>query len=57
MTTDTDWRKSSRSQNSTDCVEVHRALMAVRDSKNPSGPVLVADLGALVAAVRSGQLD
>lgn len=36
-----DWRKSSSSDG--DCVEVirARALGAVRDSKNPTGPLLV----------------
>lgn len=36
------WRKSSYSGNQTDCVEVARPVegMAVRDSKNPGGPVL-----------------
>lgn len=28
------WRKSSRSQNTTDCVELNGRLDAVRDSKN-----------------------
>jgi hypothetical protein len=50
------WRKSTRSGAQSNCVELRHGLDAVRDSKNPSGPVLVADLGALVAAVRSGQL-
>lgn len=57
MTENLDWRKSARSQNSSNCVEVHRNLGALRDSKNSAGPVLRADLVALVAAVRSGQLD
>ncbi|MEV0677583.1 DUF397 domain-containing protein [Actinosynnema sp. NPDC050436] len=38
------WRKSSRSQNGADnCVEVSKlpGAAAVRDSKNPGGPVLV----------------
>ncbi|MBB5954153.1 hypothetical protein FHS29_000723 [Saccharothrix tamanrassetensis] len=39
-----EWRKSSRSQNGADnCVEVvsSPSRAAVRDSKNPDGPVLV----------------
>jgi hypothetical protein len=36
------WRKSSRSSQANNCVEVavHPAGAAVRDSKNTSGPVL-----------------
>lgn len=58
------WRKSSYSNGSGgDCVEVadldggHRA---VRDSKNPTGPLLIftpADWSAFTSAVRSGELD
>lgn len=40
-----EWRKSKRSgDNGGDCVEVARnlpAVVAVRDSKNPHGPVLM----------------
>ncbi len=38
------WRKSTRSGNSGNCVEVARNLpgiVAIRDSKNPEGPALV----------------
>lgn len=38
------WRKSSSSGNSGNCVEVATKLpgvVAIRDSKDPSGPVLV----------------
>lgn len=36
------WRKSSRSGGKTGCVEVARAyeVVAIRDSKDPNGPVL-----------------
>jgi hypothetical protein len=36
------WRKSSRSNTSGNCVEVAAAggMVAVRDSKDPAGPVL-----------------
>ncbi|GGP37242.1 DUF397 domain-containing protein [Saccharothrix coeruleofusca] len=55
------WRKSRRSTNSGgNCVEVANTLDAVRDSKNPQGPVLTcapAALGAFLAGVKSGRLD
>lgn len=51
------WRKSSFSGGGNgDCVEVAGSLGAVRDSKNPTGPVLHADLAALATEVRSGRL-
>lgn len=53
MTSDT-WRKSSRSQNGPDCVEIRRTLDQLRDSKNPGGPALRADVASLVRAVRVG---
>lgn len=50
------WRKSSRSsgQNGA-CVELAN-LGAVRDSKNPTGPVLRVDLAAFLGAVKVGGL-
>ena len=35
-----DWRKSSFSGNSGDCVQVRQDLAALRDSKNPNGQAL-----------------
>ena len=35
-----DWRKSSFSGSGGNCVEVRQDLAAIRDSKNPDGPVL-----------------
>ena len=51
------WRKSSFSggENS-DCVELVGTLDALRDSKNPHGPVLRADLRSLLATVQSDRL-
>ncbi len=57
MTTISRWRKSTRSSSNETCVELHGSLAAVRDSKNIDGPVLRADLGALVAAVKANQLQ
>ncbi|MBW4721244.1 DUF397 domain-containing protein [Saccharothrix obliqua] len=55
------WRKSTRSTNTNSCVEVARGLVAVRDSKNPHGPVLGfregRAVGALLVAVRGGRFD
>lgn len=57
------WRKSSRSGAANNCVQVadldggHRA---VRDSKNPTGPVLqftAAEWAAFTAGVRDGEFD
>ncbi|WP_035306891.1 DUF397 domain-containing protein [Actinokineospora inagensis] len=50
------WRKSSASSANGQCVEVTTtdALAAFRDSKNPTGPILVIpanSLTALVAAI------
>jgi Domain of unknown function (DUF397) len=48
------WRKSSFSAGEETCVELS-PTGKVRDSKNPTGPVLVVDLGPLLAAVKVGR--
>ena len=45
------WRKSSFSGGTGQCVEV--TPVAVRDSKNPEGPTLRADLRSLVTFAKS----
>lgn len=50
------WRKSSFSGGeNNDCVEVAEGLGAIRDSKNPAGPILRADLHRLFLAIRRGR--
>lgn len=53
------WRKSSFSEpNGNNCLELARTLDAVRDSKNPDGPILITGaLPALVHQVKAGQFD
>lgn len=51
------WRKSSYSGGDPNaCVEVTSAPGAVRDSKNPAGPMLRVDLHGFIAAVREDRL-
>jgi hypothetical protein len=46
-----EWRKSTRSDQGENCVEVRRGpqVAAVRDSKNAAGPVLTLPAPALTA--------
>lgn len=61
----TSWRKSSRSNggdDQTDCVEVAElpGRVAMRDSKDPGGPVLAfsrAEWRAFLGVIRSGEFD
>ncbi|OLF19041.1 DUF397 domain-containing protein [Actinophytocola xanthii] len=52
MNTENKWRKSSTSVANGSCVELAYDG-AVRDSKNPTGPVLAVDVSAFVDAVKS----
>jgi Domain of unknown function (DUF397) len=57
-----EWRKSTRSGATGDCVEVAfvDGVVGVRDSKNPTGPVLVFtgdEWAVFIVSVRSGQLS
>jgi hypothetical protein len=49
------WRKSTRSQDQGDCVELGNSG-AVRDSKNPNGPALPVSITALVNAVKADRI-
>lgn len=57
------WWKSSASGTQSDCVEcgiVDGATIAVRDSKNPTGPALLLSresLAGLVAGIRAGDFE
>ena len=59
----TNWRKSSRSGGGDNCVEVAFAsdgTVGVRDSKNPTGPVLEFTAGqwaAFTGGIRGGEFD
>lgn len=46
---DAEWRKSTRSSDSNTCVEVAFAgpAVGIRDSKNPTGPILTLPVPAL----------
>jgi hypothetical protein len=61
MTPQTDrlrWRKSSHSGGTNiNCIELAHTLNAMRDSKNPHGPTLTADLSSMMAAIKAGHLD
>ena len=51
------WRTSRHSGPNGQCVQLRNDLSEVRDSKNPDGATLRADLHALVTAAKIGQFD
>ncbi|MBO0830643.1 MAG: DUF397 domain-containing protein [Actinobacteria bacterium] len=57
------WRKSSKSNPSGNCVEIGELPdggVAVRNSRDPNGPALVytkAEMRAFLAGVRNGEFD
>lgn len=51
---DVHWRRSSCSAGANNCVELG-SDGAIRDSKNPDGPVLRVALSDLIAAVKRGR--
>lgn len=51
------WRKSSYSGQESHCVELSRCTGQLRDSKDPGGPALRADVAVFVRAVQQGRFD
>ncbi|MCX2731936.1 DUF397 domain-containing protein [Saccharopolyspora sp. NFXS83] len=55
MSAERTWIKSSRSQNTSTCVEVTTTLDEIRDSKDPNGPTLKTAVASLVRAIKAGR--
>lgn len=56
------WRKAQRSVNNGQCVELARSgsMIAIRDSKNPVGPILMythAEWAAFLHGAKNGEFD
>jgi hypothetical protein len=52
------WRKSSHSGEEGNCVELAHTPGAVRDSKNPAGPVLpIGEMPTLLREIKRGRFD
>jgi Domain of unknown function (DUF397) len=52
------WRKSSFSGGENNaCIELAGTHGAIRDSKNPTGPILRVDLQSLLGVIREGWFD
>ncbi|HTE86463.1 MAG TPA: DUF397 domain-containing protein [Dehalococcoidia bacterium] len=59
---DLSWCKAQRSTNSGQCIEIASAVgkIAIRDSKDPDGPILVytsAEFSAFLEGARNGEFD
>jgi hypothetical protein len=46
------WRKASFSGQNAQCVTIRNDLSAMRDSKNPLGPVMLFDRAAMMSLVQ-----
>ena len=63
LTAGTNWRKSSASNPSGNCVELAAladGAVAMRNSRYPAGPALVytrAEVAAFLAGIKSGEFD
>lgn len=51
------WIKSSRSHQNGACIELTEKLDQLRDSKDPHGPTLTADIRRFLQAIKSGRFD
>ncbi|MER7011979.1 DUF397 domain-containing protein [Saccharopolyspora sp. NPDC000359] len=51
------WRKSSYSNANGNCVELSSPRGLIRDSKDPEGPVLRANVAAFLRAIKDGRFE